>query len=228
MIGKNVQDVAVIVQARLSSQRCPQKMIRPFAGTTLMDILLEKLTACRIPNENIVCSVYDQELIDVCQKYPLRTFVRSEKSAMSEGVPLTEIFEWWNKIPFKNVVMVNGCCPFIEKETIENFFFDYLKTESSGMFAVIEKNNYFWDADGNLLTRLGDSPMNTKYAKSVKEAAHCLYAGSLQDIGKEIWMGDFSKKGDIELWSIPEPQTLDIDYEWQFELCEALYTKHNM
>ena len=219
---KNINDVCVVVQARLSSQRCPNKMLRDFADTTLMDILLNKLVNSELPNSNIICSVFEPELIEVCSKYPVRTFIRSERSAMSEGNPLTEIFEWWDRIPFKNVVMVSGCCPFIRKETIEKFFFDYLKSDNDGMFGVIEKKNYIWDNDGNLLTPFSTS-MNTKEAQSLSEAAHCLYAGKLDDIGHNVWMGDLSKRGDVELWPVPENETMDIDHEWQFELYETLY-----
>ena len=60
--------------------------------------------------------------------------------------------------------------------------------------------------------------MNTKYAKPIKEAAHCLYASKLSSIGENIWMGDFNKPGDIELFSVSEQECFDIDYEWQFKL----------
>ena len=44
---KNINDICVLVQARLGSQRVPGKMLRPFANTTLVDILLKKLTQSR-------------------------------------------------------------------------------------------------------------------------------------------------------------------------------------
>ena len=40
---KKIDDVCVVVQARLGSQRVPGKMLRPFANSTLTDILLDKL-----------------------------------------------------------------------------------------------------------------------------------------------------------------------------------------
>lgn len=220
---KRIEDVAVIIQARLSSQRCPQKMIRPFADTTLMDIVLEKLEKSSIPNQNVWCSVYEPELKDLCSKYPFNVFNRSEKSAMSEGTPLTEIYEWWDEIPQKYVVLINACCPFVKTGTIEGFFNDYLKSDTDGMFAVMDKKNYFWDEDGTFLTPLKEDVMNTKTAKIIREAAHCLYAGSLEKIGQGVWMGDFNKPNDIELWSMAERECLDIDYEWQFKMCESLY-----
>ena len=40
---KSINDIAIVIQARLGSKRIPQKMIKPFAGTTLTDIFLEKI-----------------------------------------------------------------------------------------------------------------------------------------------------------------------------------------
>ena len=99
---KKLDDICVLVQARLGSQRVPQKMIRPFAGTTLMDICLEKLSASSyIPSENIISSVYEPELVEISERYPVQIFNRSEQSANSEGTPMTEMYEWWDKIPNK-------------------------------------------------------------------------------------------------------------------------------
>ena len=40
---KDINDVLFIVEARLHSSRMHQKMIKPFADTTLLDLLLSKL-----------------------------------------------------------------------------------------------------------------------------------------------------------------------------------------
>jgi CMP-N-acetylneuraminic acid synthetase len=224
---KKAEDVCVLVQARLSSQRCPQKMIRPFANSTLIDICMQKLVDSKIPNKNIWVSVYEPELIEICKKYPINIFKRSLSSAMSEGTPMTEIYEWWDKVPHKYVVLINACAPMMKKETMENFFFDYLKIDNCGMFGVVEKRNYFWNNNDVFLTPLSEAVMNTKTANIVKEAAHCLYASSMSSIGNGIWMGDFSKPGDIKLWTMEEKEIFDIDYEWEFELYENMYKSLN-
>ena len=92
---KNINDVCIVVQARLGSQRVPGKMLRPFAGTTLVDILFEKLKKSKvIPQENIYFSAYEKELKEVGKKHNINIFDRSEKSAFSEGEPLSEIYEY--------------------------------------------------------------------------------------------------------------------------------------
>lgn len=224
---KKVEEVAVVIQARLSSERCPKKMIRPFAGSTLTDIACEKILASKvIPKENFYLAVNEPELIDIAKKHDVNVFVRSDKSAAWDGGPdahLREMYEWWNKIPFKYVVLINACVPFLTTETIDSFFDAYRASSSNGMFAVMEKMNYFWDEKFEFLTPLRDAAMNTKNVQKTYEAAHCLYASKLSSIDKGIWMGDFSKKGDIELYKVSEKECFDVDYEWEFKAYEAMY-----
>ena len=40
---KKLDDICFIVQARLNSQRVPQKMIKPFAGSNLFELIIDKL-----------------------------------------------------------------------------------------------------------------------------------------------------------------------------------------
>ena len=57
-----------MVQARLGSTQVPNKMLRPFANTTLVDILFEKLKASKvIPTENIIFSAYENDLKEELQ-----------------------------------------------------------------------------------------------------------------------------------------------------------------
>jgi len=198
-------------------------MIRPFAGTTLIDISIENiLKSDVIPKENFYVAVHEPELVAIGEKYDVNVFKRSEKSANSEGTPMGEMYEWWNKLPFKYAVLVNACTPFLSIETIDNFVINYMKSESDGLFGVIEKKNYFWDENKILLTPLAEAVMNTKTVQKTYEAAHCLYAGRMDKIGKDIWMGNFNKPGDIELFAINEKECLDIDHEWQFTMCESI------
>ena len=143
---KNINDVCILVQARLGSQRVPGKMLRPFAGTTLVDILFKKLkTSTIIPQENIYFSAYEKELKETANNHNINIFPRSEISAMSEGKPLTEIFEWHDKLPFKYVVLVSACNPLLKIKTIDNFIESFINSNKEGGFGVFEKKTYYWD-----------------------------------------------------------------------------------
>ena len=224
---KNKEEVAVLVQARLSSERCPRKMIRPFAGTTLTDICIEKLLKSNtIPKENIYLSVNEPELVSIGKKWGVNIFKRSRNSAKWDGGPQAHIsvmYEWWDKIPHKYVVLVNACVPTLQTKTIDSFFDAYCSSEKNGMFGVMEKMNYFWNDTGTLLTPGRHATMNTKNVQKTFEAAHCLYAGKISDIGRGIWMGDFKIPGSIELFPMHEKECFDVDYEWQLKVVEAAY-----
>ena len=221
---KRLTDIAIIIQARLGSQRVPQKMIRPFAGTTLTDIALKTVRQCKtFPLNNFYLSAWEPELKQIAYDNSVNIYNRSEASAKSEGTPMTEMYEWWDKLPHTYGILINACAPFLKPETIDSFVLEYANSNSDGMFGVIEKKNYFWNGQGSILTPLSEAVMNTKTVQTTYEAAHCLYAGRLDKIGQGIWMGNFNTPGDIELFPMEEKEVLDIDYEWQFKMCEKLY-----
>ena len=120
---KNKDDVCVIIQARLSSGRVPNKMVIPFGNSSLFEICCRKLLKSKvIPKENVYVSIYEQELIDIAKKCDMNIFKRSKKSALFDGDGhVTDMFEWWNKLPFKYVILVSACLPFLKIETIDKF-----------------------------------------------------------------------------------------------------------
>lgn len=223
-MGKSIKDIAIVIQARLGSQRVPGKMLKPFAGTTLVNILLDKLRhSDLIDPDQVYLSLYEEELKDVAVRYPFNIFNRSEKSAKSEGEPMTEIYEWWNKLDRKYVVLISACNPLLKIETIEKFIKEFLESDREGAFAVFEKKTYYWDKNGLPITDWkGSTIMNTKFVEPIYEAAHCLYASRLDIIGKGYWM-DTNSPPQPKLVVMEELEAFDIDYQWQFEIAEKLY-----
>jgi CMP-N-acetylneuraminic acid synthetase len=226
---KKIEDIAIIVQARLSSKRIPNKMLKPFAGTTLIDICLEKIKNSEIIDDNnFYFSVFEDELKDVGKQHNVNIWNRSKESANSEGTPLTELFDWWDQLKgYKYAIVISACCPMLNIDTIEKLIKAYTISNRDGMMSVLEKKNYFWDHESNLITPWpeGLEIMNTKYVKPTYETAQCLYAGRLDNIGEGIWMGRFDKKDQIGLFPISEKESFDIDYPDQFDLIESIYKK---
>ena len=225
---KNLNEIAFVVQARLNSKRVPQKMIRPFAGDTLFGIVLDKLLDCKnIPNENIFASVYEDELIEIVDNKPISYFVRSKESAEEED-NLQLIYEWHDKLPakYKYVVLISGCNPLLQINTIDVFVEKFVNQQEENLFAVIEKRQYFWNKEGKMINDwpVGETIMNTKVIEPTYEAAHCLYASRLDTIKNNKFMVDYSKEN-LTLYTIPELESFDIDYEWQFKTAELLYEK---
>jgi len=224
---KPLDSVAIIVQARLNSQRVPQKMIRPFYGTTLFDLVLEKIKeALPSKQDNIWTSVYEPELVDIAKKQGVNIFNRSRASANNDN-SLQMIYEWHDKLPenYKYVMLVSGCNPLLEPKTIRDFYNTFNMQEEENLFAVMEKKQYYWNKEGSLVTPWpeGQTIMNTKAVEPTYEAAHVLYASRLDLIKQDKFMGDFEAPGGIKLFQMPELEAFDIDYEWQFKVAEKLF-----
>ena len=223
----NVKDIAIVIQARLSSTRIPRKMIRPFAGTTLFDIALEKVCkSAVVPIKNVHVCVYEQELIDIAKKYPVSIIERSRQSSEEADDPKI-IMEWYKKLPeFKYFVQVNACLPLLSISTIDDFILAFMKSGHRNMFSTVSKKNFIF-MNGVMINHFRDfNPpckiMNTSLVPEWKEAAHCLYAGPLDRIQDEDYMGTFTENDPV-LFDIPEREFFDIDYPWEFSLYELIY-----
>ena len=47
----------------------------------------------------------------------------------------------------------------------------------------------------------------------------------MTDVGKHIYMGDFNKPNSVPLFHYNPDEYIDIDYQWEFDVAEALYKK---
>jgi CMP-N-acetylneuraminic acid synthetase len=222
---KNIKDILFITTARLQSQRVPRKMIKPFANTTLLDIMIDKIKNSKYINQdNFYLSVHEEELVELAKNKNVKYFRRSLQSSLAENnIPL--FFEWHDKLPFKYVVLLSACNPLLKIETIDNFIEKFLNSDKQGGFGVIAKKQYFWDSEGKMISEWpeGQKIMNTKHMNVTYEAAHCLYASRMDIIGEGYWM-DKKTPPEPELFVIKnEIEAFDIDEPWQFNLGEKLY-----
>lgn len=218
------KDISLVIQSRLGSQRIPGKMLKPFVGTTLVDILLKKVSNLKSlkPNQIYFCA-YEKKLLNVASKYPINIIQRSKESS-NEEKNIKILFEWYKQIPTKYLVMVSACNPLLKIETIDKFIEQYKTSNKKGAISVYESKNYFWDDEGKMLNEWpkGFTSMNTKYVNPTKIAAHCMYGSRVDIIEKGNWVTD-KLPYEPELIPMPEIESFDIDEQWQFKVAEQLY-----
>ena len=222
---KNLSEIAIIVQARLSSVRVPRKMLKPFAGTTLLDILFKKLTtSLAIPRSNIIFSAHEPQLQEVGLKWGVEIFPRSSESA-AEETNLGRMLEWHNRIPYKYVVCISATAPLLKQETIERFIQEYISTEVRTLYGVFEKKTLYWDNEGR---QLNEPPglietVNTKLIDPIYEAGHCISASQLDcGFSKGLYLDELWPQK-INPFVISPVESFDIDEQWQFDLAEAMF-----
>lgn len=220
---KNINDILFIVQAREGSTRIENKMTRKFNGTNLFTHCLRNLKSTIIPHSQLYASVGEENLIKCANREGVQIFQRSLESA-GESHDLLKIFEW-NKLNYKYYILVSACCPFISPETINKFINSFVSSDYMGMMSVLKKRNILWDAQKNYLNKRVGEDFQTQTLPHYYEAAHCLYAGSMERLRNEgVHMGTFSEPNDPATYVIPESEAFDIDELWQFELAEKRFS----
>jgi CMP-N-acetylneuraminic acid synthetase len=227
---KILNNICFILQARVNSSRLPKKMIKPFAGSSLIEIAIDKIKSSIFPNKNIYLSVNDSELIDIANNKQINIFKRSNNSTRNDDVnpfTLPEVFEWWDKLNYDYYILMNACNPLVEIDTINNFINTFSSNNQNGLFSVLEHKRFFYKKDGTIFQKFNGSDkakvtFNTKFIEPIYSGGP-LRAGKMSDIGKHIYMGEFNKPQDPPMIEYPSDQYADIDYEWEFNAVEALY-----
>ena len=210
-------DIGVWSMGRVSSKRCPKKMIRPFGDSTLTDICLNKLTKLDV---DVYFSGYEDIFKDKCQKHGVTYVPRTKRSANIDE-PASEILEFILDIDNEYLLMVNACLPFLKIETIQNFI-NICKKGREPSFAVIKKPNYYVTTEGKPLNFPDNiKTINTKAVEPVYEFAHALYFFKKEHFMNTGWFWDWEKVRYVE---IPHGiETFDIHTEGEFLMAEALW-----
>lgn len=120
--------IKALVAVRSGSQRVQNKNIRPFAGSTLLDIKLEQLK--RIKNlDGIVVNSNDMEMLDIARSHGCEAVKRDEYYA-SNTVSMSEVYKnMAENFDADVVAYINVTNPLIKDETIYNAIEIYKKNE---------------------------------------------------------------------------------------------------
>ena len=213
--------IAVWSCARLTSERCPKKMIRNFCGTSLTDIFLKKMQKLQKLGVDVFFGGYDKIFQIKCKKYGIPFVQRTKKSSNSETA--SEIYDFLIDQDFDYLLQVNACMPLLKVETIVDFLNECKKNKKPA-FGVYEINNYFMSNKNkpfNFNSKI--KTINTKYVSKAKEFAHCFYFFRREYFKKNGWYWNWNN---LKYISLPKTiETFDIDTKEDFEIGKLLYKK---
>ena len=225
---KSKNDICFLILSREDSTRVENKAFRSFGDTSLFDIGVGKfINSELIPNNQIYLSIHGNNLLSKANAYKkngVNVHKRTDSSVL-EGADIKEIYEVYKGLKYKYFVEINICSFNLSIKTINEFIEKYLSSECNGLFGVTERKSYFWDHEMNFMSNSNQKYMDTKHALKFYESSDSLYAGRFCDIDKNIHMGSFLSKNDPCLFIVPEEESIDIDYPWEFDMAEAYYKK---
>ena len=219
---KSEKDLSIFLNVRKHSTRCPNKMLRPFAGTTLLNICLEKID--KLGWHSIYYGAHEEELLEEARKYDrLKILKRSYESAHSSS-DASKIFEILKHIPTRWVLWINPSHPFLTIETVEKAVKCFLSIENNSLTSVRENRGWFYFHNGAPINNK-DVIIDTKKSDFIYEVAHAfhIYEREFMIKNQKPWE---NKKGEPYLFPIPHIESYDIDTEEEFYMAESLYRKY--
>lgn len=213
----NHKDISIFSYGRKNSQRCPNKLLRKFDNTTVVDILLKKLGQY----DQSYFGGYDKEFKEKCEKHNVK-FLQRTKRSVNIDYPISECIGFIKEIDSKYLLLVNSCLPFLELETIDKFIKSVIKAKFKSASLILKRDNYFFDSNKkplNFSTKI--KTLNTKSVKPIYEFANALYFFEKDYFLKNNKYWDWNKMNYVA--SENKIEFLDIDTEDDFIITESLW-----
>ena len=203
-------------------------MIRPFAGSCLLEICLRTLLACPTLKGHLYlsASLEEPEIIAVGDRLGVPVFHRS-RASLVEPSDCRTVHDYAARLDSEWFLHVNACNPLLRAETVERAVWAWAEREAPSLMAVVRRDTFFFDDVGRMLngfrgTEANRATLETKLVDPIWEAAHSLYIWRREEV---VLRNRFfpMTAGDPYLFEIPPREFYDIDNEDQFHVAELVY-----
>jgi len=218
---RKANDIALVVPARMHSQRVLNKMLSPFAGTTLFDICMEKLESFR---DFAYTAVWEPELASVAERHGIKVLERTEESARATtGQSIHACY--LKDLREETVLFLSACLPLLSVETIGKAVKAILRLRDEGTFqgmvGAYPVRRWVWNGDGEIVN--SDPYVNdSRLMEPIWVSANCLYAFDREYYLKALEYWDFSLGGPA-LFHVDVRETVDVDTPNDFDVAESLW-----
>jgi CMP-N-acetylneuraminic acid synthetase len=210
--------IPIILAARLQSERCKRKTVRPFHnGLSLTEISLEKFKG----RKDVYLMAREEIFEEMAKSHNIPFLKRTEQSVMGET--LSDIYAFLKDTHFTDILSYNVCCPFTKPETIDTCIKIYQERKLQALKCAVEMHEIILDDQMLPLNRDANEP-NSKYRKPLYTVANNFYIFNFKrfwEIGGKLYPS--YQKDDPYFHPIDYTEALDIDTEDQFRVVQAIY-----
>ena len=215
--------VGVFSFGRRQSERCPDKLMRPFGTSTLTRLMLQKLAEI---GPNTFFAGLEDEFRRECDAAGV-AFVQRDRRSATIDEPILDILSFLKDVDYDYLLWVNPCLPLLETATIKAFLDECIKGDCKPAFSVMTRRHHFLRADRTALNfDQTAKTLNTKKVEPVLEMVHAFYFYDRRFFLEHGAYWDWNDAHVIE-WTSDRMQLFDIDEEHEFAYAERLWNaKH--
>lgn len=211
--------VVAIVPVRKGSQRVPQKNIRPFAGTTLLDLKLEVLTGLADVDQ-VVVSTDCEDCMRIAANHGVTVQVRDDYHA---GSAVTNDIHWRHiaeTTPGEIVFMTQVTSPFVRRSTHAKALRTYLDSLDlhDSLNSVTPEKKFLWMDGKPLNYDIGKTPKS----QDLPNIVSLNFAITLID--RELMIARGNVVGaQPRFITLDKTESVDIDDMTDFAVAEAMF-----
>lgn len=211
--------IKALIAVRSGSVRVKSKNIRPFAGSTLLDIKLRQLLRIR-GLDGIVVNSNDDEILAVAGKYSGVELVKRDPKYASNEVSMSDVYENMAQNFSADVVMYSNVTnPLFEDNTIEDMISLYRAGGDFDSVNSVHAIKEFMFLDGKAINY---DPMNQPRSQDLPDIVAINFAISLLTRENMIKYKNVVGRKPF-LFKVSEHEAVDIDTQLDFDIAEYLY-----
>jgi len=218
-----MKTIAAIAHARKTSTRCPNKHLRPFGNTTLIDIALDNLSKLDVDEKYL--AVYDQELKDKVID-GVKILHREYDSVAPGNCHHSVMYKHLENVESEFILNYNPCQPFLQVDKLNDCIRVFKESRMKSMITVQKERNFFWDKTRNPINFKPNDRLSTTSGPWVYLATHSLVFYEKNYMLSEWELFPNTKDNPFPLvtdWS--ENELIDVDTELDFKLAKLIYNE---
>lgn len=213
-------DINVLIAVRGGSKRVPKKNIRPFAGSSMLEIKVKQ--ALRLKDiSKVIVSSEDDEMLNLAEDFGA-TALKRDSFYASDIVPMGDVYKHLSSIlDCKDILWTPVTSPLITDKSIQDCI-DIYKTNTD-YDSVVTTNiikEYMW-LDNKAINY---DPKHHPRSQDLPDIYALNFAANI--VPREVMFKNANILGDkFYPYMLNEIEAVDVDTEYEFMLAEMLYNK---
>jgi len=212
--------MTAVVAVRKGSQRVPNKNIKPFGNSNLLDMKLSLLKEVENINEIIVNSDCD-EMLEIGKNHGVHIHKREDYFASSECSNSEFHAHMAENTKTDTIFLAPVCSPFVSIESHKNAIDYFLNNDFDSVTSVTEVKNHLW-LDGKPLNY---DLKNVPNSQDLPDVVKLNYGITIID--REIMKKERRVVGNKPgFYKLNDIESIDVDTEFDWLIAEKIYEQY--
>ena len=216
--------ITAMIAVRSGSKRVPNKNIRPFCETSLLDIKVKQLSRSGLFDQ-IVVSSDCEKMLNISGSYHGVTSVKRPPWLATDDVPMNDVYEYLASLADNDhVCFVHVTSPLLKDSSLQSCIKEYLDMTSDfdSLATVTKLKEYIWHNG----VAVNYDPNNHPRSQDLPD--YCALNFAVNIIGKRNMIDRRNIVGSkFKPFFLSSEESVDVDTMLDFEFAQLLYRKKN-